>query len=433
MTVKVKKVSSDTVDAIERPRHLPISTGDSHPWESEPRRRKRRWTQVTAPQALLISDLVCLSLPAVWEPRHVPGIETTALLSCVLFWSADLYRPRLQALVLDEVPALLGRLLAAAGVVATVSALRHPSLSVSIYLEAAAAAVVLTLTGRAIVDFAIRKARRIGLVQHKSIIIGTGPIADRLSETLAAVPEYGLSVVGYLADHSAPGSVVDTSPYLGPIESLRSRIDETGAGVVLVSDQGFAEHELTVIVRQALWNDCTIFMVPRLYEVSGLGWTSEMIGSIPVERRLGRNGRRGVPWKCKRIFDIVVSSVALLALSPLLGVCALAVRIDGGPGILFRQTRIGRDGHPFEILKFRTLQPADDTESGTKWSIQNDGRLTRVGRFLRRTSLDELPQLWTILRGDMTIVGPRPERPHFVEKSRLRCQRTSLDIVFPPA
>jgi exopolysaccharide biosynthesis polyprenyl glycosylphosphotransferase len=422
VTVKEKlsvpaDTSSVTVETVnvERPRHFAIGTGDWHQWQSEPRRRKRRWTQITAPQALLMSDLVCLSLPAVWDPTHVPGIGATALISCLLFWSADLYRPRLQALVLDEVPALLSRLLAAAGVVATVSALRHPSLAVSTYLELAAAAMVLTLTGRAIVNFAIRKARRRGLVQHKSIIIGTGPVADRLTVTLAAVPDYGLAVVGYLADHSAPGSAVDVSPYLGPIESLRSRIDETDAAVVLVSDQGFAEHELSMIARQAFWNDCDIFMVPRLYEVSGQRWMSEMIGSIPVGR-LGRNGRRGIQWKFKRIFDIFVSSVALLALSPLLGVCALAVRIDGGPGILFRQIRVGRDGDPFEIVKFRTLQPADDAESGTKWSIHNDGRVTRVGRFLRRTSLDELPQLWTILCGDMTIVGPRPERPHFVAK-----------------
>jgi len=112
----------------------------------------------------------------------------------------------------------------------------------------------------------------------------------------------------------------------------------------------------------------------------------------------------------------VVSAIALILLSPLLAATALAVRIDGGPGILFRQVRVGRDGRPFELVKFRSLRPADEDESLTQWSIQDDDRLTRVGRFVRRTSLDELPQLWTILRGDMTIVGPRPERPHFVEK-----------------
>jgi lipopolysaccharide/colanic/teichoic acid biosynthesis glycosyltransferase len=96
--------------------------------------------------------------------------------------------------------------------------------------------------------------------------------------------------------------------------------------------------------------------------------------------------------------------------------CAIAVRIDSGPGILFRQTRVGRDGRPFELIKFRSLRAASEQESGTTWSIRNNVGVSRLGRFLRRASLDELPQLWNILRGDMTIVGPRPERPYFVDK-----------------
>jgi lipopolysaccharide/colanic/teichoic acid biosynthesis glycosyltransferase len=94
--------------------------------------------------------------------------------------------------------------------------------------------------------------------------------------------------------------------------------------------------------------------------------------------------------------------------------CMVAVRLEGGPGVLFRQERVGLDGRPFELLKFRSLRPADEEESQTRWSVASDDRLGPVGRLLRRTSLDELPQLWNVLRGDMTLVGPRPERPHFV-------------------
>jgi exopolysaccharide biosynthesis polyprenyl glycosylphosphotransferase len=388
--------------------HAPVS-------ETGVPRRARRWNQTSAPKILLLSDLLWLTLPAAWNWSHVRAIVSAALIACVLFWSADLYRPRLQALVLDEFPALLGRLLVATGIVATLSALRHPSPAVAGYLEGAAAAIVLTLLGRIFVDLGIRQVRRRQVVQHRSIIVGTGPTANRLAQTLTTAPDYGLSAAGYLADQAAPGTAVATTAYLGQIRSLRSTINELGAEVVLICDEGFAEHELATIVRQALWHDCDIFMVPRLHEVARQAWLSEMIGSVPVVR-LGHHGRRGVPWKCKRIFDVLICSLALILLSPVILVCALAVRLDGGPGIFFRQMRVGRDGQPFQLLKFRSMRPVDEHESMTKWSIKDDSRVTRVGRFLRRTSLDELPQLWNILRGDMTVVGPRPERPHFVEK-----------------
>jgi lipopolysaccharide/colanic/teichoic acid biosynthesis glycosyltransferase len=120
--------------------------------------------------------------------------------------------------------------------------------------------------------------------------------------------------------------------------------------------------------------------------------------------------------RAKRAMDAGLAALALLALAPVLGACALAVRLADGPGVLFRQERIGLGGRPFTLLKFRTLRPGDARESATRWSIAGDHRMSTVGRTLRRTSLDELPQLWNVLRGDMSMVGPRPERPYFVER-----------------
>ncbi|MCZ0981083.1 sugar transferase [Streptomyces diastatochromogenes] len=94
--------------------------------------------------------------------------------------------------------------------------------------------------------------------------------------------------------------------------------------------------------------------------------------------------------------------------------CALAVRLSDGPGVLFRQERVGQHGRHFTLLKFRTLRPSDDTESATRWNVAGDRRMSAAGSFLRKSSLDELPQLWNVLRGDMSLVGPRPERPYFV-------------------
>ena len=378
-------------------------------------RRLSPWTRTSAAQVLLLVDLICLSLPALWERPHYRAYLAAALITCVLFWCADLYRPHLQAFVIDEAPGLLGCLLAATAIVATTISLRNPDLGVSRYLAGAASAIVLTMLGRTVVNFSIRRARRMRLVHHRSIIVGAGPVADRIADILGSDPGYGLQCVGYVADRPAVDPAASGAPYLGPVRSLRSVIDDIDAEVIVISDQGFADEELSSIVRQALWNDCTIFIVPRLHELSHQAWQWDMIGAIPV-LRLSRSGRVGLPWKCKRVFDVVVSALVLILLSPLLAACALAVRIDGGPGILFRQVRVGHDGQPFEILKFRSLRPASEEEAATTWSIQDDRRLSRIGKLIRRTSLDELPQFWTILRGDMTIVGPRPERPHFVDK-----------------
>jgi lipopolysaccharide/colanic/teichoic acid biosynthesis glycosyltransferase len=115
----------------------------------------------------------------------------------------------------------------------------------------------------------------------------------------------------------------------------------------------------------------------------------------------------------KRILDVTVAGLMLAALSPVLLLCAAAIRLSDGPGVIFRQERVGQDGRLFTLLKFRTLR-ADDEEAATRWSVAHDERMSTVGTFLRRSSLDELPQLWNVLRGDMSLVGPRPERPYFV-------------------
>ena len=117
----------------------------------------------------------------------------------------------------------------------------------------------------------------------------------------------------------------------------------------------------------------------------------------------------------KRALDFAVAGGAFALLLPLMAVCALAVRRETG-GILFRQMRVGRDELLIEILKFQTLEPQTVAESDTTWTVSGDSRIGPVGRLMRKTSLDELPQLWNVIRGDMSLVGPRPERPHFVEQ-----------------
>ncbi len=377
--------------------------------------KQRRGLRLTSPQLFFLVDVVCLTLPGLWNHMHYRAVISTALLSCLFFWAAGLYRHRLQALVLDDLPALLMSMLAASAITATAGAVRHPSQMVAGYLLLAFVTVCLVVLGRTLACFAIRMARRRGVITHPTVIVGTGTLADRMVATVQGVPDYGLEVVGYLADRATFGTAVDSTPYLGRVNALAGLISRMRIEVVLVADGGFSEKELAALLRDDALSECEVLAVPRLHAGARQRHTSDMIGSVPVVR-IGPHGRDGARWMVKRLFDIFVSSAALLLLSPILALCALAVRIDDGPGVIFRQVRVGRDGKEFEILKFRSLRPLTEEESQQTWSVSNDDRMSRLGKFMRKTSLDELPQLWTILRGEMSIVGPRPERPHFVEK-----------------
>ncbi|NUR85555.1 MAG: sugar transferase, partial [Nonomuraea sp.] len=121
-------------------------------------------------------------------------------------------------------------------------------------------------------------------------------------------------------------------------------------------------------------------------------------------------------WLAKRAADVTAASLALVVAAPLLALCLLAVRLEGGPGVLFRQRRVGMDGRHFDMLKIRTLKPTTAHDSATQWTVSESRLSGPIGGFLRKTSLDELPQLWNVITGDMSLVGPRPERPFFVDQ-----------------
>jgi exopolysaccharide biosynthesis polyprenyl glycosylphosphotransferase len=159
-----------------------------------------------------------------------------------------------------------------------------------------------------------------------------------------------------------------------------------------------------------------VYLVPEPPALlAGLTASRDHVRGFPVVRVPHEPCRRA-SWRLKRALDVVLAAVGLAACAPLLAACAIASRREGGRGVLFRQARVGLRLRCFDLLKLRTLKPASEQESATLWSIADDRRVGPVGRFLRRTSIDELPQLWNVLRGEMSLVGPRPERPYFVER-----------------
>ncbi|MWK35095.1 exopolysaccharide biosynthesis polyprenyl glycosylphosphotransferase [Actinomadura sp. J1-007] len=215
-------------------------------------------------------------------------------------------------------------------------------------------------------------------------------------------------------------------PVLGDCEDLSRILWDHGIGTVVVNAEEVERAWLDVIVRICFALRCeTLLMLSPIDALSVDGARVEHLAGMPCVR-LPRPRHEGLARHVKRAFDAAAALAALLLLLPVLAACALAVRLDTGPGVIFRQRRVGLDGREFVLLKFRTLLPADDHEADTRWSVDGDERLKPVGRFLRDTCLDELPQLWNVVRGDMSLVGPRPERPHFVRHFAGRCPGYTL-------
>jgi exopolysaccharide biosynthesis polyprenyl glycosylphosphotransferase len=377
---------------------------------SGPTRSVRAWMLVPP------TDLVMLSLPIVWSANNWRAIGVCAVLT-VLLTSGRAYRARLHLSVLDELPWLFSRFAVAVALVATVTALRREQEAVTAFLVVSIASFGLLVLGRAVTTQLILWARRRQLVSHNTLIVGEGAVAADVALILANYRQYGLHVLGYASD-SASEAMDAVAPRLGTAAELDRVVTENRVTAVIVADGDFVEEDLLEIVRRGLSRSCELLVVPRLHHLNTLSGMPDHVGSIPV-MRISSPNLQGPVWAVKRGFDIVTSVVSLLVLAPLLAVCALAVRLEGGPGIIFRQQRVGRDGKVFDCLKFRSMRPEGGmagTESQTRWSIAQDDRVGPVGRVLRKTSLDELPQLWNILRGEMTLVGPRPERPYFVSR-----------------
>lgn len=405
------KAAVDTKPAAIRPS---VSERQVRPPESRVLRLVPYLSRVRAWMVVPTVDFVMMMAPLAWRPPQLLSSLTMAVLGTLLLTGGGRYVAPLHLSVLDELPTIVTRLLAAVAAVSTVVLYLHQKEQVQIFLETACQAVALVVIGRVLTTRLCAMGRSSGIARHHTVLVGGGPVAAELARILSEHREYGLVVDGFVDDgetHPAEAFV----PWLGRLSDLDMAVLTRGADTVLVADGAFDEQALIEAVRTKECLNAELLVVPRMHHFHTLTGLADHIGSIPIMRIRNPN-LRGPARLIKRVFDVLSSAAALIVLSPVLAAAALAVRLEGGPGIIFRQVRVGRDGKQFELLKFRSMRPANEAESQTQWSVATDNRVGPVGRFLRCTSIDELPQLWNILRGDMTVVGPRPERPHFVEQ-----------------
>ena len=315
---------------------------------------------------------------------------------------------RLAPRISEDIWIIIARLAIPALVVAPFALRSSPAALIEVFAVSAGLVVV----GRILAYSLHHRLRRSKVFAAPTLIVGAAALGRKLADTLDGHPEFGLRVVGFVDSqprHNVNGRL------LGPTSQLSAVIRRHGIERVIVAYGGMGEGDLVPILRACSETDATVYHVPRFFEL-GIATTAtehEDVRGIPLVRfRRQALRRSSLYWK--RAVDVLLSGTVVVLASPVLALLALAVRGTSPGPVLFRQVRIGKDGREFELLKFRTMEVNDD--SSTTWSVVGDARLTPIGGLLRRTSLDELPQLFNILRGDMSLVGPRPERPHFVDQ-----------------
>jgi Undecaprenyl-phosphate glucose phosphotransferase len=276
--------------------------------------------------------------------------------------------------------------------------------------------VVLTYSSRELIREVLERRWRAGIGLKKILIAGSGELGRLVADKILEHRELGYQIVGFV-DNRAGGDHLGYRglPLLGTLEEaaeITSREAIDHLYVALPPEQHVQMLELLDSTSREMVD---VKVVPDLLQVIALRARLEDLDGVPVIN-INDVPLQGFNSLMKRCFDIAISAGALLALSAPLAIIAALVKLTSRGPIFYRQERMGLDGKSFTIVKFRSMYDDAERHTGPVWAVVDDPRVTPLGKFLRRSNLDELPQLWNVLCGDMSIVGPRPERPHFVEQ-----------------
>jgi exopolysaccharide biosynthesis polyprenyl glycosylphosphotransferase len=335
-----------------------------------------------------------------------------------------IYRPRLQPSLLDDTRSILVALTVVTTFILSLGLLVTGKTAGAALAREWAFVAVYVVAGRFALQRAAVNARRGGQLMRPTLIVGRGRVGTVLAQRLLAHPEIGLKPVAFLDKDPlvARDEEVDL-PVAGASWDLDRVIDEYGIQEIIVAFSTAPDDVLLRLMRRAEERDITVAFVPRFFEhvpqrltVQHLGGLSLLVPQVVRPRDWHFRVKYAVDW---------IAAAALLVLTvPVFVLAAAAVRLTMGRPIFFRQTRVGRDGKPFEMLKFRSMRdpgPADEVsfvlpDDLGPGGVEGVNRITRLGEFLRGTNIDELPQLINVLRGEMSLVGPRPERPEYVAR-----------------
>ena len=338
----------------------------------------------------------------------------------VALWYFGLYRLRARWQLRSEAKDIArATVLVAALTLSALFLFKQQDVSRLFLLSLFTAEPLVTLASRGTLRFAFSQLRRRGRNARYMVVVGTGKLAQEFADLVEARPGLGIHVIGHVSI-TGESNLPVTRPILGPLQDIERIFHSTVVDEVAACIPRELAAYLEPVASLAADEGKAVRIPVDPYDGALLNSREEEFEGLLI-RSLVHDGQREVGLAIKRLVDILGAALGLIVLSPLLLGTALAIRLRDGPPVLFRQTRVGLHGRPFTIVKFRTMAPdAEDRLpevahlnelSGAAFKVTDDPRLSRLGRTLRRTSLDELPQLWNVLKGEMSLVGPRPPLP----------------------
>jgi exopolysaccharide biosynthesis polyprenyl glycosylphosphotransferase len=384
------------------------------------------WAALGIDLLMLLAAVVVaeLAAPRAGVPSTpIPWLAAFPLLVVFLLATRGMYKPRLFMRTLDDLRAVTTTAALAAMIVLSLRVVvtDHTWTAAQTARLWAFAAVYL-VAGRSILAWTELQARRRGEALRPTLLIGAGRIGRLTAARLLAHPEFGLRPVGFLdKEPLAERNAEDQIPVLGASWDLEEVIEEHRVEHVLVTFSTAPQHVLLELVRRCDALGVEVSFVPRFFEKMSGRVDCEHLGGLPIMKVEPANPG-GWQFSVKYGLDRLVAGLLLVLAAPVLVAAAAAVLLTMGRPIFFRQARAGRDGRTFQMLKIRTMRPAGAEERRpalppltAPGGVEGEDRRTPLGALLRRTSIDELPQLWNVLRGEMSLIGPRPERPEYVE------------------
>ncbi|SRR5579883_2869442 len=356
-----------------------------------------------------------------YHPFHnyIGYLAVLCLATPVVFAANGLYRPRRSISWLDHIYTIFNSASVATAIAMVSTAVIWRDLDASRLMVALAWAftVLALVLGRLVVNLVQTDLRRRGVGVERLLIVGTNEPAHLVLDRVRHAPHMGYRPIGFVGE-SAECSVIDGLPVLGTLDSVGQIVRTHQIHDVVVAMPTLSQQQLLELVTQCTDEKVNIKVFPDLFQFMTSGVNTGDLDGLPLIS-VKDVALRGWNLTLKRAMDLLVSAPALVLLSPLMLLIAVLIKITSPDGpVFFIQERVGLDGRPFQLIKFRTMRPDAEKETGAIWATRDDPRKTRLGTFLRRFSLDELPQLINVLVGDMSLVGPRPERPVFVEKFR---------------
>jgi Undecaprenyl-phosphate glucose phosphotransferase len=344
-----------------------------------------------------------------------------------VFKSTGLYSPRRSGSRIEEaIKVIKGSLISVIFLIALAYFLFEYKISRLVLIYFMVLNVFSLIIVRASIRSIFRKLRRKGYNLRYVLIVGAGKLGQEVLNAIEAVPQMGYRVMGFLArSEDKVGEKVNGVKVIGLYEDIDKVMKKHDIDQVVVAIPLGSYKRMEFVLKHLMDEIVDIKVVPDVYQYVTLRGGIEELNGLPIIN-LRESPLYGWNMIIKRLMDILVSLLTIAVAAPLMLLFAIIIKATSPGPIFYRQERMGLDGKTFNMLKFRSMRANAEKETGAVWAARGDGRRTRIGRFLRKTSMDELPQLFNVLRGEMTLVGPRPERPVFVEEFKKKVPKYML-------